>query len=141
MTDKKVFPEYTAEDKRQYLSFIETAIGRMSSNSSSLKQWIIPVMAIVLGAAFNQKGKCLSYSGILISFVFCGLDGYYLMLEKQFRKLYKKAVSGEKNLYDMDFDSSKKDRFLEWLHAIISPATWPVYLCFIIVSFISLSCS
>ena len=123
MTDKKVFLEYTAEDKRQYLAFIETTIGRMSSNSSSLKQWIIPVMALVLGAALNQKEKCLSYSGVLISLVFCGLDGYYLMLEKQFRELFKKAVSGEKDFYDMNYKyNSKLAQFCAWLKAVFSPA-------------------
>ena len=141
MTDKKVFLEYTAEDKRQYLAFIETTIGRMSSNSSSLKQWIIPVMALVLGAALNQKEKCLSYSGVLISLVFCGLDGYYLMLEKQFRELFKKAVYGEKDFYDMNYKyNSKLAQFCAWLKAVFSPATCPIYLCFIVVSFITLFC-
>lgn len=98
-------------------------------------------MALVLGAALNQKEKCLSYSGVLISLVFCGLDGYYLMLEKQFRELFKKAVSGEKDFYDMNYKyNSKLAQFCAWLKAVFPPATCPIYLCFIVVSFITLFC-
>lgn len=53
-------------------------------------------MALVLGAALNQKEKCLSYSGVLISLVFCGLDGYYLMLENNFANCLKKPFPEKK---------------------------------------------
>ena len=65
MTESKTeIDKHNVEDKRQYLAFLQGAIERMARNSASLKQWIIPVLALCFGAAMTSESVLLGVAGI-----------------------------------------------------------------------------
>lgn len=69
MTESKTeIDKHNVEDKRQYLAFLQGAIERMARNSASLKQWIIPVLALCFGAAMTSKSVLLGVAGIAAIF-------------------------------------------------------------------------
>lgn len=92
-----------AEDKRQYLGFIQNVIDRLANNSASLKQWLAAIIALLLTWAVKESDECILVVGVLVSIAFWIMDAQYLRIERAYRLLYRKAVSGENSLYDLDW--------------------------------------
>jgi hypothetical protein len=89
-------PSDSADDieaKLKHLEFIQAVITRMATNSFLFKGWAITV-AVGLGAfaAVDSKGALLAIT-IISTAMFWGLDGYYLSLERCFRKLYREVAA------------------------------------------------
>ncbi|MFA7276621.1 MAG: hypothetical protein WC043_07455 [Pseudobdellovibrionaceae bacterium] len=74
--------------KLKHLDFIQGVINRLSTNSFLLKGWSV----ILISALFALSAKDSKTEVILLAFipalVFWGLDGYFLALEREYRKLY-----------------------------------------------------
>lgn len=100
-------PETTdPADKRQYLSFIQGVINRMSSNCTSLKTWLTPVLALLYGFAVQQHKGELAWIGIAFCLIFCAMDTKYLSMGRAYRHLYAKAAKDQTALWDMSYDAS-----------------------------------
>ena len=141
MTESKTeIDKHNVEDKRQYLAFLQGAIERMARNSASLKQWIIPVLALCFGAAMTSKSVLLGVAGIAAIFIFWMLDAYYLMLERSYRKTFEKAVNDEKDLYDMRPEETERG-FLTWVCCLKAAATAPVYVGLLLLGVIVIVCA
>ena len=126
MTESKTeIDKHNVEDKRQYLAFLQGAIERMARNSASLKQWIIPVLALCFGAAMTSKSVLLGVAGIAAIFIFWMLDAYYLMLERSYRKTFEKTERG----------------FLKWVCCLKAAATAPVYVGLLLLGVIVIVCA
>lgn len=86
--------EVSAEDRRQHLSFIQTAITRMSQASASSKSWLLPIVTLTYGYAITQKSIPVALLGCLAVLVFGLLDANYLKQERAFRRLYDEVAAG-----------------------------------------------
>lgn len=128
MIDKMAESKYS-EDVRQHLSFIQGVITRMNSNSFSMKGWMVAIVsalaAVYASDSFNPCGYIYFVVGIPVVLIFCGLDAYYLKMEKQYRDLYNKVLGNPMDT-DFDMDASVFKRSL-WT-AFCSPSVWILYV-------------
>ncbi len=122
-----------SEDVRQHLSFIQGVITRMNSNSFSMKGWMVAIVsalaAVYASDAANPCGYIYFAIAIPVVLIFCGLDAYYLKMEKQYRDLYNEVLANPETT-DFNMNASGFKRTL-W-QAFCSPSVWILYI-FVIV--------
>jgi histidine triad (HIT) family protein len=95
-------PSDLGEDRRKHLDYIQNAIGRMSTASSTAKGWLLPVVMATYGYALIKHADSIGVLGVLGVALFAIVDGRYLRQERAFRALYRAAVKGTVAVYDMD---------------------------------------
>lgn len=123
-----------SEDVRQHLSFIQGVITRMNSNSFSMKGWMVAIesalAAVYASDSFNPCGYIYFVVGIPVALIFCGLDGYYLKMEKQYRDLYNEVRANPENTdFSMDASGSK----ITMSQAFKSPSVWILYVSVLVL--------
>ena len=101
-----------SEDVRQHLSFIQGVINRMNSNSFSLKGWMVAIVSALCAIYVSNNSAPNSHlyliAALLAVILFCGLDAYYLQMEKKYRKLFNKVLeSPSETDYNMDISGEK----------------------------------
>ncbi|WP_303103612.1 hypothetical protein [Megamonas funiformis] len=121
------------EAKIKYLEMIQNVINRMAKNSFLLKGWSITLLTGIITLLNN---KIYVSNSIIILFLL--LDSYYLMNERQYRKLYEKARM--LNNKEINFDMSIKffDK-KEYLKSIFSYTEICFYIILIIINNILLT--
>ena len=121
------------EAKIKYLEMIQNVINRMAKNSFLLKGWSITLLTGIITLLNN---KIYVSNSIIILFLL--LDSYYLMNERQYRKLYEK--SRMLNNKEINFDMSIKffDK-KEYLKSIFSYTEIYFYIILIIINNILLT--
>ena len=120
------------EDKRKHLDFLQGTISRMASNSFVLKAWSVTLATGLIGLSAKDANPWIALLALLPIAVFCGLDTYYLALERRFRCLYNEAAA---NLLITDY--SMAPRTLDWTalrSAAKSPAIWALHLPLAVVA-------
>ena len=122
------------EDVRQHLSFIQGVITRMNSNSFSMKGWMVAIVsalaAVYASDATNPCGYIYFVIAIPVVLIFCGLDAYYLKMEKQYRDLYNKVLESPTTTdFDMDVRGYKRTLW----QAFKSPSVWILYSSVIVL--------
>lgn len=110
------------DDRRQYLSFIQGVIDRLANNSAGLKQWLAGILALLIAWAAKGSDECILISGLLVTVAFWAMDAQYLRIERAYRSLYQKAISGKTELYDLDWLPYGKG-MRKYLHALFSWST------------------
>lgn len=88
--------EEFVQKNRDYLikqsEMLQTIIGRMASNSLTIKQLGLTIWTTLIGFGFANKNRSL-FLLALLSLVLLGfLDTYYLLLEKRFRKNFNQLT-------------------------------------------------
>lgn len=119
------------EKKLKHLEFIQDVISRMGGNLFYLRGWVITLVAGVL-VIITQLNN-VRFPIIFLAFMtilFWAYDGYFLSLERKYRKLYDKVrVMKEK---DIDFTMSIKEFNKDWdssmLACIFSPTLRYFYI-------------
>lgn len=119
------------ENRLRYLEAIQRIIDRLSNCSFLLKGCAVTLVAalVALGAKDSNTGF------IMIAYIpvacFWFLDSYYLMMERQFKQLYKKNADLSQPLSDF---SIHRDGFSwkEYANALISITQVMTYLPLII---------
>lgn len=121
------------EAKIKYLEMIQNVINRMAKNSFLLKGWSITLLTGIITLLNN---KIYVSNSIIILFLL--LDSYYLMNERQYRKLYEKVRM--LNNKEINFDMSIKffDK-KEYLKSIFSYTEICFYIILIIINNILLT--
>ncbi|WP_287762596.1 hypothetical protein, partial [Megamonas sp.] len=116
------------EAKIKYLEMIQNVINRMAKNSFLLKGWSLTLLTGIITLLNN---KIYVSNSIIILFLL--LDSYYLMNERQYRKLYEKARM--LNNKEINFDMSIKffDK-KEYLKSIFSYTEICFYIILIIIN-------
>jgi hypothetical protein len=94
-------PSAVTEDRRKHLDFIQAALSRMSSSSSTAKGWLLPVVTATYGYAATQRAAEVALLGMAAVGLFTFLDAHYLRQERAFRALYRAAVAGTVPVYEM----------------------------------------
>jgi len=91
--------------KLKHLDFIQGVINRLSTNSFLLKGWsVVLVSALFALSAANSNVKFILLAYIP-AIAFWGLDGYFLSLERGYRKLYEKVRVLDANDIDFSMDT------------------------------------
>ena len=88
--------ENLVHKNRDYLikqsEMLQTIIGRMASNSLTIKQLGLTIWTTLMGFGFANKNKSL-FLLALLSFAILGFfDAYYLYLEKRFRRNFNRLT-------------------------------------------------
>lgn len=78
----------------KYLDFIEDVITRMNRNAFQLKGWCLTIVAALMSLSVARGVGALMLVAALTVLSFGFLDGYYLLMERQFRGLYNDVVCG-----------------------------------------------
>jgi len=95
-------PGAVTEDRRKHFDFIQAAVSRMSSSSSTAKGWLLPVVTATYGYAASQRSAEVALLGMAAVGLFAFLDAHYLRQERAFRALYRAAVAGSVAVYEMN---------------------------------------
>lgn len=119
-----------SDDVRQHLSFIQSVITRMNSNSFSMKGWMVAIVSALCAVYASNPNSEASYvyfiAAIIADILFCFLDAYYLKMEKEYRKLYDKVLkSPEETDFNMKIGEEQKVSFCE---ALKSSSVWILYI-------------
>jgi hypothetical protein len=115
------------EAKLKHLEFIQTAIGRMASNSFLFKGWAITIASGLSAFGAADTKTALLVIALATTTLFWGLDGYYLWLERGFVKLHREVA--DKGETDIDFSMAidKNSAFWRWLRTCFRPHLWVFY--------------
>lgn len=107
-------------DKHKHLEMIQAVINRMGSNSFVFKGWSITIITGISAFVANDKNLSLILIPFIATILFWSVDAYYLMLEREFRKLYKTVAA--KNEDDIDFQLKAGDTsFSNWFKTVWRP--------------------
>lgn len=124
------------EDKRLYLTFLQSVITRMNSNSFDIKKWSLAIITAYMGAYATKDNLYWLIIGIIICVIFWMMDAYYLRMERQYRHLFEDVRKSEKINEDKMFymkASNYKENDCKWWLLISANTVWPIYLLPIIV--------
>lgn len=123
-------------NKHKHLDMIQSVIRRMAQNSFMMKGWSL-TLVVALFAFIKDNLSCIMIPFIILpTLLFGGLDAYYLMFERRYRKLYNTVrVRKEEDIdYDMKApDGCKKDKTF-YSQSLISKSILPYYGALLLVS-------
>lgn len=112
------------DDGRKYLDHIQTAVGRMSSASSTAKGWLLPVVTAAYGFGLTKHVPSVAVLGMAAVVIFGLLDANYLRQERAFRALYRDAAESKVRAYDMNVGKylrppaegceDRRERYCKW---------------------------
>lgn len=116
------------EKKLKHLEFIQNVIIRMNSNSFLIKGWTITLVSALFALAAkdsNIKFVMVSYIAIPVFWI---LDGFFIAVEKRYRKLYDEAARKDEYHVDFKMDASEFNKDdATWLSGIFSKTLIPFY--------------
>lgn len=78
-----------SDEKIKHLEFIQAVINRMANTSFLLKGWSITVIAGLFAFSARQNEETLLGLAMVLTFVFWGLDAFFLWQERLYRALYE----------------------------------------------------
>lgn len=76
-----------------HLSILQNVIQRMAGNSANCKTACVTLVSAILVIVADKGKPEYTWIATFPTIVFCGLDAYYLALEKGFRQSYNRFVS------------------------------------------------
>lgn len=117
------------EQKVEHLKFIQAVIARMSSHSFLLKGWTVTLMAALFAFGAKEADRTFIVIAWVPVLVFAGLDAYFLMRERLFRRLHDKvAARPEDAPVDFAMDPTEFERVETWRQALVSKTILGFYL-------------
>src|SRR4051794_15044632 len=109
----------------EHLKLIQAVISRMAANSFVLKGWAVTLVTGLAALAKADGNDDIAWISLGVLFVFALLDGYYLALERAYRKLYQATIEGKTTLYSLKLDATPGP--VDVVRAVGSFAIWPLY--------------
>lgn len=117
----------TNESRIRYLEAIQRVIDRLSNTSFILKGWAVSLVAGLMALAANgSNGDYVLIAYIPIA-VFWFLDAYFLMMERQYRDLFRKNMDLSQELQYFTI-SRKKGNIGLYGAALFSPTMLLTYI-------------
>jgi hypothetical protein len=115
------------EAKLKHLEFIQSAIGRMATNSFLFKGWAITIAAALSAFAAVDTKKALITIALVSTLMFWALDGYYLWLERGFVTLHKEVAAKQEADIDFSMQIDKTHAARKWFTTCWRPHLWLFY--------------
>lgn len=132
-----------SEDDRNHFGLIQQTIARMASASATAKGWLLPVITAAYGYALSSRSVPVALLGAGAALLFGTLDAQYLRQERAFRALYRAAVRGHVQTYEMnnaryyskpDRDAAdEREESCRWIRVLWSWSITGFYLPLILV--------
>ena len=82
----------TNESRIRYLEAIQRVIDRLSNTSFILKGWAVSLVAGLMALAASGTNHGYVLVAYIPTVVFWLLDAYFLMMERQYRKLFEENM-------------------------------------------------
>jgi len=117
------------ERKLKHLEFIQGVVNRLSTNSFLLKGWSVVLVSALFALAAADTDPNFVLLAYIPAVMFWGLDGYFLSVERAYRKHYD-AVRAMKS-DDIDFCMDCDKQYLggvPWIKATLSPTLLAFHL-------------
>jgi hypothetical protein len=92
------------ESKIKHLELIQGVINRLALNSFSVKGWSVTLVAALFALAAKDSNPKYVYVAYLPVITFWGLDGYFLMLERNYRRLYDDVRGRDQTAIDFSMN-------------------------------------
>lgn len=115
------------EDRRKHLEFIQNVIARQANNSFQIKGWAVAVVGAILAYLSQADQPKYALIALAPTLAFWFLDAYYLLNERRFRRLYKRAVAGEVDCFTIEIRSEEHLR-LEYIRCLFSRSVGWLYV-------------
>lgn len=115
--------------KIEHLKMIQGIITRMAGNLFLLKGWAITLIVALLAMIWKVDSVFILFS-LCILLIFWILDGFFLSMERCFKKLYEEVskINNEDDInFSMDYKKHKKGRNT-WLRCIFSKTLLIFYI-------------
>lgn len=129
--------------KLKHLEFVQGVINRLSTNSFLLKGWSVVLVSALFALSANSSNVAFVMLAYIPVAVFWGLDGYFLALEREYRKHYERVR--QKTPDEIDFSMDIKDLsggFSAWACSTLSKTLIPFHgallLAVVVVMFFQL---
>ena len=123
-----------------HIATLQNIIARLSNYSMNCKTWAVTIVSALCVVIFDPQKITFFYVVIIPILIFWLLDCYYLGLEKTFREIYveflKKIEINDTNICDDIKINLKGKRFINFLKALISISTTPLYFALAIIVFL-----
>ena len=114
--------------KLKHLEFIQGVINRLSTNSFLLKGWSVVLVSALFALSANNSNVRFIMLAYIPAIIFWGLDGYFLSLERIYRKHYERVRIKHTEDIDFSMDTSDIQRgFNEWASATLSKTLIPFH--------------
>ena len=124
-------------NKIKHLEMIQNVINRMASNSFMLKGWTVTLVVATFTLLYENTSIKSLFVAIVPIVLFWGLDAYYLMLERLYRRLYTRVQKQDENEIDFSMNISeedRKDKKCTFTKCIFSPTEIYFYLMLVVLS-------
>jgi hypothetical protein len=129
--------EIQNDNKIKHLEFIQLVITRMNINSFLLKGWTVTIVSALFAFAVKDATHYnLFFIPFIATFIFWGLDSYYLYQERLFRYLYDDVRSMDSKLIDFSMKTGKYQKKYKWFDAVISNTILFFYVGLIVIIFL-----
>jgi hypothetical protein len=115
------------EAKLKHLDFIQSAIGRMATNSFLFKGWAITIATGLSAFGAANTKVALLVIALVTTLLFWGLDGYYLWLERGFVALHKSVAAKAESEIDFSMAVDKSQAAQRWFATCWRPHLWLFY--------------
>ena len=129
------------DDDRKYLDYIQSVISRMATNSFQVKSWSVALGSVIIGLSAKDAQPTMAWIALIPVLCFWTLDAYYLTLERQYRALYRTAVTNIRaahaagttaaTTFDLDADSITGKA---WLETALTPSIALIHLALVLVA-------
>lgn len=106
-----------------HLQMIHSTITRLAGQSTTVKGWSVTLTAALLGFGAAST-PIVALLAVYVVLAFAVLDAYYLSRERAFRRLYRRAVAGEVQHWEL---AAEPPRFRQVAVALRSPAILLLY--------------
>ncbi len=112
---------YEMDRKLKHLDFIQAVINRLSTNSFLLKGWSVVLISALFALSANNSNVKFILLAYFPAIAFWALDGYFLALERGYRKLYEKVRIIDADEIDFSMDTREvQNGFIDWAGAFVS---------------------
>ena len=116
------------DGKLKHLELIQGVINRFSTNSFLLKGWSVVLVSALFALSASNSNVSFIFLAYIPSIVFWGLDGYFLSVERLYRKLYEIVRLKDNNDIDFSMDiSNLNEKPHPWLSATLSKTLIPFH--------------
>lgn len=116
------------ESKLKHLELIQGVINRFSTNSFLLKGWSVILISALFALAASNSNISFIFLAYIPTIVFWGLDGYFLSIERLYRKLYENVRLKDNSDIDFSMGVNKlNEKSHPWLSATLSKTLIPFH--------------
>lgn len=109
------------DSKLKHLDFVQAVINRLSTNSFLLKGWSVVLVSALFALSATDAEVSFVFLAYIPAVVFWGLDGYFLALERDYRRLYDRIRVKDPDQIDFSMNTEgSRNGIRGWVSATFS---------------------